>query len=666
MRKLFFVFIFLGLQFHGSAQCNYSWATWQNQGQTDTASATVMVNGAPIGIKLVTNYPFDFTPTIYNYPAYFSFSDIPPNAIVPRTKWATGVAGQIGRTTVCFSQPVMNPVLLLSSLGSNLISVSLDFSMPFNVLFDGGGNTFASNINIAGQEGYCILEFPGTVSCITISSSTPENYTNLTWGIKNPLTAGFTFTNNCQNNSVSFSSASSSINSPASLINFHWNFGDNDTSTLANPFHVYPTAGLYRVELVVTANNYCTDTISKIVNIYPAYSSNQSVNLCNGNTYNINAHQYSASGLYYDTLSTVAGCDSIVITNLTIDQAISSLNPQTICAGGNYSFNNHIYNTVGNYFDTLRSVSGCDSIVNTQLSVTPFFTSTNLRSVCQGQSYAFNSHVYDSNGIYYDTLHTAAGCDSIIRTSITTIPLPVIAFVHPADLCIESNLLALKYASPTGGFYSGPGISNNIFDPHAASVGTHTLTYAYTDPFTNCANTVHENITVHASPQVKLSVTPVHTHQPNANISFMNLSQGFINSYWDFGDGFTSTDNAGEHAYGDTGHFEVSLMVTDAFGCSNIEALTIFIDGDFSFYAPDAFTPDGDGINDYFSGTGVGIDRFNMAIFNRWGEKVFQTADMKKGWNGKDVPADTYVYKINLMDDYGLSHEYTGRVTVIK
>src|SRR5205085_6706379 len=119
------------------------------------------------------------------------------------------------------------------------------------------GNTFASNINLAGQEGYCILEFPGTVSCITISSSTPENYTNLTWGIKNPLTAGFTFTNNCQNNSVSFSSANSSINSPASLINFHWNFGDNDTSTLAHPFHVYPTAGLYRVELVVTANTYC-------------------------------------------------------------------------------------------------------------------------------------------------------------------------------------------------------------------------------------------------------------------------------------------------------------------------------------------------------------------------------------------------------------------------
>lgn len=409
MKNIVFLFILFIIRFHTSAQCNYVWAQWRDQGHTDTAAASISVNGAIINMRMMANYTFDFTPDIYNYPVFYGYSDIPLNDTIPRLNWASGASGTTGVTTFCFSPPVTDPVLLLSSAGSAWITVSLDFSSPYNLLFDGGGNVYVNNSTLEGHEGYCILEFPGTISCVTVFSTTPESFTNLTWGVKNPLKAEFTFTNNCQNNAIAFSSSTSSINSPGSIVGYHWDFGDNSTSSQMNPLHSYSAPGTYNVELVVTADNLCTDTISKIVTVYPAYNYINSVNLCSGYTYAINSHSYSSSGVYYDTLSTLFGCDSIIVTQLTINPGGVISNPQVICGGGTYLVNNHIYSSSGNYYDTLVSVSGCDSIVNTQLTIYPYYLSNNPQSVCHGETYLFNSHVYNSNGTYYDTLVSVSG-----------------------------------------------------------------------------------------------------------------------------------------------------------------------------------------------------------------------------------------------------------------
>ena len=68
-------------------------------------------------------------------------------------------------------------------------------------------------------------------------------------------------------------------------------------------------------------------------------------------------------------------------------------------------------------------------------------------------------------------------------------------------------------------------------------------------------------------------------------------------------------------------------------------------------YFPNSYTPDGDGLNDYFTGYGDGVEVFNMKIFNRWGQMIYETNDYTRGWNGKyeELPAqsDIYVYKVN-------------------
>ena len=285
-RILLFHALLIGFTPYCYSQCNYSWATWTDQGSTDTAVASLIVNGYTINMSMTANYNFAFTSGIYSYGNFSAYPDPPIDATVPQTTWAAGPGGQ---TTMCFSEPVVNPVLLLASIGNPSETVTLTFSLPYLINFDGGGTVYDDSVTLTGNEGFCILEFPGTFTCITIFSSTPEYYTNLTWGIKNPLTAGFTFSNQCQNSAVSFSSATSYINFPGTIDAYYWDFGDGDTSTLANPTHIFPSVGNFNVELVIVSDNLCTDTLSQLVTVNPTFNTNNPQTICNGQVYSINA-----------------------------------------------------------------------------------------------------------------------------------------------------------------------------------------------------------------------------------------------------------------------------------------------------------------------------------------------------------------------------------------
>ncbi len=118
------------------------------------------------------------------------------------------------------------------------------------------------------------------------------------------------------------------------------------------------------------------------------------------------------------------------------------------------------------------------------------------------------------------------------------------------------------------------------------------------------------------------------------------------------------------------------VVVTDANGCTSTDSVTVFVEdlcgGDGGLFFPNAFTPDDNGTNDLFTGTGKDITSFNLKIFDRWGRLFFETDDIARGWNGtcegRSVQEDVYVW----MADYTVAcsgskmiHKI-GRVTVIK
>ena len=160
-------------------------------------------------------------------------------------------------------------------------------------------------------------------------------------------------------------------------------------------------------------------------------------------------------------------------------------------------------------------------------------------------------------------------------------------------------------------------------------------------------------------------------------VSFYNQSTPDVVSwYWDFGTGETLSPNQPNPTYGypftNGGTYNTTLTVYNAYGCSDVITKEIIVEPYFTFYIPNVFSPDYDGKNDTFFGVGIGIAEYEITIFDRWGEKIFESNNIEKGWDGKAnggaeiAQQDVYVWKVNLKDIFNKKHEYIGTVTIIK
>lgn len=111
-------------------------------------------------------------------------------------------------------------------------------------------------------------------------------------------------------------------------------------------------------------------------------------------------------------------------------------------------------------------------------------------------------------------------------------------------------------------------------------------------------------------------------------------------------------------------------FVTDENSCTERDSVRIGIHG--NIYVPNAFTPDGDGVNDIFKAEGVDITYFRMEVYNRWGQQVFTSNHIDDGWNGNApdseyyAPADVYRYRIVAREKYGEQFEVAGHVTLLR
>ncbi len=115
-------------------------------------------------------------------------------------------------------------------------------------------------------------------------------------------------------------------------------------------------------------------------------------------------------------------------------------------------------------------------------------------------------------------------------------------------------------------------------------------------------------------------------------------------------------------------------MVTDINGCLDTASEYVQIFEEYILFAPNTFTPNGNGLNEEFMPVGVGFDNdnFEMLIYDRWGDLIFKTRNYKKPWDGKanngtrEAQADVYVWMINSTDPKKKKHQYIGHVTLIK
>ncbi|MCS7072829.1 MAG: PKD domain-containing protein [Bacteroidia bacterium] len=143
--------------------------------------------------------------------------------------------------------------------------------------------------------------------------------------------------------------------------------------------------------------------------------------------------------------------------------------------------------------------------------------------------------------------------------------------------------------------------------------------------------------------------------------------------FWTFGDGNSSTDRNPVHQYREPGVYDVTLVVTDSLGCTNsmIKSRFIEVEEPIRLYIPNAFTPNDDNNNDYFSIVHQLITEIEIMIYDRWGNQVFTSKDLNFKWNGQDMsgkqlPEGVYVYHFNCKLWNGKSMEKRGSITLIR
>jgi len=202
-----------------------------------------------------------------------------------------------------------------------------------------------------------------------------------------------------------------------------------DTVICQGPTYTFPdgvTSTTTTTDTSRFSNRFgCDSTIITNLTVHPTYSNTVIDTICFGTTHTLpTGVAVNIPGVYTDTLATIYGCDSIIVTQLTVTAPPVTTLFDTICFGTRYvlPLGNSV-NTSGQYVDTLRTITGCDSVVITNLTIkSPPVTNQN-DTICQGFTFTRPSGIQESStGVYIDTLTTATGCDSVVITNLTVHP----------------------------------------------------------------------------------------------------------------------------------------------------------------------------------------------------------------------------------------------------
>jgi gliding motility-associated-like protein len=401
----------------------------------------------------------------------------------------------------------------------------------------------------------------------------------------------------------------------------------------------------------------CTDTAfaQVIVNPVPVVQV-QNATICAGQTgiliasANLPNGQFLwANGSTNDTISlnplsttsqsvtyTLAGCTSIPVSaTLTVNPVPSiTMNNQTICFGDPVTMQ-AVANPAGIYYWGPNAVQGIAS--NT---FTP---------------------AQDSTITVFNVLN---GCSSdTIQATVTVLPLPISTF--SADIlqgCVPLNVNFsadvsnnTSYTWQTSNQLNATGAQANLeFDIN----GSFSVSLTATLNGCTSTTTISNMIAVDNYPIAAFEPSSQVFTEPNQSLSFWNSSVGATSYVWNFGDGGSSNDEAPTHLFvveneGTT----VVLYAYSNLGCVDTAAFFIGFDPGLVYYIPNSFTPDGDQFNQTFLPIFTsGIDPYNyqLLIFNRWGEVIFESLNPEFGWDGtfgmQGNPAQngTYTYLITI------------------
>jgi gliding motility-associated-like protein len=274
--------------------------------------------------------------------------------------------------------------------------------------------------------------------------------------------------------------------------------------------------------------------------------------------------------------------------------------------------------------------------------------------------------------------------------SVVVKPLPTATIAGGEQVCVGSKSPVVTFTGQSGTApYSFVFNVNNGNSSTIQSIGTNSTvtfpvstdnmgTYTYSLVGVTDSNTCYQaqngstTVVINENPIAIFTITPENPTilEPTVSITNNSSATAFV---WDFGDSTKSVaQNPGSHMYKGVSATYIVKLVTSTGLCKDSTYQTVVVQAPLLLYIPNTFTPNGDGLNDVFMPKGEGIISYSMYMYDRWGNMIFYSDDINKGWDGRAnggnniAQEDAYVYIINVTDPQGHNATYRGIITLVK
>ena len=611
-----------------------------------------------------------------------------------------------------------------SILDCNTTQISLSGSGGTNASWSNGSSVVSSttslNVTSAGTYTYTGTNANGCFDTESITITFTPN-TNPTFTQIAAI---------CENGN--FTLPSTSLNS----VQGTWSPAPNYAATTTYTFQPNSGLCANSANMTITVHPYpAISTQNDTICVGQSTTINSNVNLAGGtyiwnptNAVTANILVSPASTTTYQVIYSLLGCADTSTAEIFVKPiSIPQTSNQTICAGqtaqliataplpgGSFVWSNAITNdtilvspsNTTNYF-VVYNLNGCLSApVSAVVSVNPIPTlGINNSTICAGNNALVTAIANLPGGTYYwgtpgiagpatqsyspinDTTitvsYTLNGCSSPSAVSVITVnPLPIASFTanvtqgcNPlsVNLTADDNTNTSYTWTTSNGLNATGSQANILFQSNGG------FDVSLTANLNGCSvtETVYNYIQVDNYPIAAFEPSSNLFTEPNQTIYFMNNSLGASTYLWDFGDGGSSTEDGPSHVFeGNELGFDIVLTAISNLGCSDTAQYFIGYDPGLVYYIPNTFTPDGDMFNQTFNPvftSGIDNYNYNLYVYNRWGEIIFESMDPAIGWDGsigqegKDCEAGTYTYQIFIkIPNFDERKMIVGQVNLIR
>ena len=394
-------------------------------------------------------------------------------------------------------------------------------------------------------------------------------------------------------------------------VSYQWNFGDSERSTEQNPVHLFRSAKKYPVSLLITAPNGCQNA-SAVADM-------------------ITVHQIPTPDFSLDSLTCYAD---------TIELAYR----------GNASPLADYQWTLSD-IDTISGTGQGPLLLDISRSAQLTLGLRVKENGCQGEARQVKLKRFPHLKIAADV---DFGCQPLL--------------VHFSEQSQEPGMVyEWNFGDASNNTATGKSVSH-LYAGH----GSFALGLTITSP-QSCVKTsnIVGKTSVYKKPVAYFTLTPKEAMIDNPSITFENLSQSASGYDWSFGDSAHSSEKDPKHSYNELGNFNVRLIAITENQCRDTAFNKVSIG---SFFPPTAFAPNSNiEKNRTFLPVGAGIELqdFRLLVYNRWGNKVFESKDTNKGWDGRingsdEAASGAYVWTVNYINIQGNEKKYSGTVLLIR